>query len=117
MENKKHQFPSVVNMNGINVGKQEPTRFNLPIIGEGGLGKRTFLKSMLKAYAQEVLIKTTEVELESIKINEYGSFDISSETGDIHFHLYISPRYGELAARNTLTVLHISTGTYLLLSY
>ena len=83
-------------MVAINVGKPEPTRFNLLIIGESNLGKRTFLKSVLKKYNQEITIKPTEVEAESIKIEETCSFDVSSDTGDIHFHVYTSPGYGEL---------------------
>ena len=107
----------------IKLGQQNTIRFNLLVIGEAGLGKKTFLQSFFlnfinfqsichknyfktkqpedafdKFIEQNVKKSTKEYkkEDEEIKLDEIAVFRVQGDTGLIEYHVYIAPGYGTL---------------------
>jgi len=82
----------------IAAGKHDPIRFNLLVLGESGLGKKSFLKSLFRKYATADQIFDLQsfagTQSQEVNIAENGSFEIETETGTICFHLYQSQGFG-----------------------
>lgn len=106
------------------LGLQNTIRFNLLVVGESGLGKKTFLQSFLlnfinfKAICHESYFKTNQRSFcfdtffqqnvmetttgkkykrqeEEINLEEIAVFCTQGDTGLIEFHVYIAPSYGK----------------------
>lgn len=80
----------------ISIGKHEPIRFNLMVAGESGLGKSTFIHTLLSSYLDEQdLPRQSQTNSKTIAISRVGSFQVDTDTSEVIFHLYDSPGYGD----------------------
>lgn len=87
----------------VSLGHHEPLRFNMLLVGESAIGKRSFVKSMLKSYLPPEnlpsYLMTSELkgqaDISKLNIVQSGQFDIPAETGHVRFHLYTVPGYGD----------------------
>ena len=82
----------------LKLGRQDPIRFNVLVAGESGLGKSTFLETILQKYVAvpRLFLQKHHPPHKTIQIEETGQFDIEGDGGLIQFHLYDSPGYGRL---------------------
>jgi len=110
---------SSITNNRLPLGKNEPVRFNIMIVGERGLGKKTFIKSLFKSYYNEDDIfsgidenlqnqdiftsnlygllqqSLHEYPSHTVHITETGSITLNTTTGQAKFHLYNAHGYGD----------------------
>ena len=65
------------------------------VVGETGLGKTTFLRTLLRADdAQSTLETFTGFHPKTVNIQEAGNFTLESVAGDVKFVLFDTPGYG-----------------------
>ena len=79
--------------------KRDPLRFNILVVGESGLGKTTFLVTLLKKYCsdlEQLAPRLRSPPHKTIEIGEIGRFLLKTTSGDIvEVVLYDSPGYGD----------------------
>jgi len=66
------------------------------VVGETGLGKSTFLRTLLRADDAQATVETfsSSVIPRTVDIQEAGNFTLESPAGDVKFVLYDTPGYG-----------------------
>ena len=54
------------------------------MVGQSGVGKTTFLQSLLRRYVDDCKVESPEVPIneKTLSIAKVGSFEVSTETGD-----------------------------------
>ena len=67
----------------IKQNKRDTLKLNLMVVGESGLGKTTFLNSLLGRYVPSIDVSTRRAINEKTNhISQIGTFEILTESGD-----------------------------------
>ena len=67
----------------IKQNKRDTLKLNLMVVGESGLGKTTFLNSLLGRYVPSIDVSTRRAINEKTNhISQIGTFEIVTESGD-----------------------------------
>ena len=78
----------------IHVPGNRVTRFNIMVVGESGLGKTTFLKTLLKDYSQDELIQHSGEK--TCGINRVGEVELTQQGGETVLVTFVdSAGYGD----------------------
>eukprot|EP01041_Mallomonas_annulata_P008258 gene8258-16989_t len=79
-------------------GKADRVNFNIMVIGEAGLGKSTFLQTLIDMNRWKDLTITRnrpEMLTRTVDIQQMGSYLYESNMGDVQFSFYDTPGYGD----------------------
>lgn len=99
--NSKANLPMSLQM--VDDGRAKMTRFNLMVAGESGLGKTTFLHTVLQDFHPDKLNLNTPKRCQMSKttsIHDLDSFVHVAKHGDFEIHLFDTPGYGDFLDTN-----------------
>lgn len=79
----------------LDFGKACPVRFNIMVVGESGMGKSTFLRTIFRSYNPNGEIAKAQRNSKTVEIAEIGAFTLETPSLNTSFHLFDSPGYGD----------------------
>ena len=83
----------------IKIGKPEPERFNILVVGPSNIGKKFFLQMLLGKYQIPFEVcssKKLSKQFGTVSINHLSGISMEAAEGTLDIHLYISQGYGKI---------------------